>query len=72
VLNQSASVTETNATMEQITVNIHKRNGYVDRQSTSVAQFSLAIEEMLAHMQSVTQTLVKYAYALRLSLMARP
>jgi methyl-accepting chemotaxis protein len=44
--------------MEQITVNIDKLNGHVDLQSTSVAQSSSAIEEMLANIQSVTQTLV--------------
>jgi methyl-accepting chemotaxis protein len=59
VLNQSASVTETNATMEQITVNIDKLDDHVDKQSSSVAQSSSAIEEMLANIQSVTQTLVK-------------
>jgi methyl-accepting chemotaxis protein len=47
--------------MEQITVNIDKLNGYVDHQSNSVAQSSSAIEEMLANIQSVTQTLVKNA-----------
>jgi methyl-accepting chemotaxis protein len=61
VINQSASVTETNATMEQITFNIDKLNGHVDRQSSSMAQSSSAIEEMLANIQSVTQTLAKNA-----------
>jgi methyl-accepting chemotaxis protein len=59
VINQSASVTETNATMEQITVNIDKLSGHVNRQSESVAQSSSAIEEMLANIQSVTQTLIR-------------
>jgi methyl-accepting chemotaxis protein len=59
VINQSASVSEVNATMEQITINIDKLKGQVDRQSESVAQSSSAIEEMLANIQSVTQTLVK-------------
>jgi methyl-accepting chemotaxis protein len=59
VINQSASVTKTNATMEQITVNIDKLSGHVDRQSVGVAQSSSAIEEMLANIRSVTQTLVK-------------
>jgi methyl-accepting chemotaxis protein len=45
--------------MEQITVNITKLNDHVDRQSGSVAQSSSAIEEMLANIRSVTQTLVK-------------
>jgi len=59
VINQSASVTETNATMEQITLNINKLNEHIDHQSTSVAQSSSAIEEMLANIKSVTQTLVR-------------
>jgi methyl-accepting chemotaxis protein len=45
--------------MEQITVNITKLNDHVDRQSESVAQSSSAIEEMLANIRSVTQTLIK-------------
>ncbi|MDR3161016.1 MAG: methyl-accepting chemotaxis protein, partial [Spirochaetaceae bacterium] len=48
-----------NATLEKIIVNIDKLSGHVDRQSSSVAQSSSAIEEMLANIQSVTQTLVK-------------
>jgi methyl-accepting chemotaxis protein len=59
VINQSASVTETNATMEQITVNIEKLNSLVARQSDSVSQSSSAVEEMLANIQSVSQTLIK-------------
>ncbi|MDR2417986.1 MAG: methyl-accepting chemotaxis protein, partial [Treponema sp.] len=61
VINQSASVTEANATMEQITFNIDKLKGHVDRQSESVAQSSSAVEEMLANIRSVTQTLIKNA-----------
>jgi len=60
-INQSASVTETNATMEQISVNIDKLNEQVKQQSLSVSQSSSAIEEMLANIQSVTQILVKNA-----------
>jgi methyl-accepting chemotaxis protein len=45
--------------MEQITVNIDKLNGHIDRQTASVSQSSSAIEEMIANIQSVTQTLVK-------------
>jgi methyl-accepting chemotaxis protein len=45
--------------MEQITVNIDKLNGHVERQTGSVSQSSSAIEEMLANIQSVTKTLVK-------------
>jgi methyl-accepting chemotaxis protein len=58
-MNQSASVTETIATMEQMTVNIQKLNVSVDQQSSSVSQSSSAIEEMIANIHSVTQTLVK-------------
>jgi methyl-accepting chemotaxis protein len=45
--------------MEQITVNIDKLSDHVDRQGESVSQSSSAIEEMLANIQSVTQTLIK-------------
>jgi methyl-accepting chemotaxis protein len=45
--------------MEQITVNIDKLNGHIDHQTASVSQSSSAIEEMLANIHSVTQTLVK-------------
>jgi methyl-accepting chemotaxis protein len=44
--------------MEQITLNIDRLNTQVDQQSSSVAQSSAAIEEMLANIQSVSQTLV--------------
>jgi methyl-accepting chemotaxis protein len=47
VINQSASVTQTNATMEQITINIDKLNGHVERQTTSVAQSSSASRKCL-------------------------
>ena len=57
VLNQSTSVTETNATMEHISINVGKLNDHVEHQSDSVSQSSSAIEEMLANIQSVTQTL---------------
>ena len=59
VLNQSTSVTETNATMEQISINVGKLNDHVEHQSDSVSQSSSAIEEMLANIRSVTQTLIK-------------
>jgi methyl-accepting chemotaxis protein len=45
--------------MEQITVNINKLNSHIENQTASVAQSSTAIEEMLANIHSVTQTLVK-------------
>jgi methyl-accepting chemotaxis protein len=47
--------------MEQITVNINKLNGHVEKQHASIAQSSSAIEQMLANIHSVTQTLVKNA-----------
>ena len=61
VVNQSASVTETNATVEQISLNIDKLNEHIESQSTSVSESSSAIEQMLANIQSVTQTLIKNA-----------
>jgi methyl-accepting chemotaxis protein len=59
VINQSASVTQTNATMGQITVNIDKLNNHVEYQTSSMARSSSAVEEMLANIRSVTGTLVK-------------
>jgi methyl-accepting chemotaxis protein len=47
--------------MEQVTLNINKLNGHVEQQTESVSQSSSAIEEMLANIQSVTQTLVRNA-----------
>lgn len=52
-LNQSASVNETNSTMEQI--------AHIDHQAASVTQSSTAIEEMLANIASVSQTLMMNA-----------
>jgi methyl-accepting chemotaxis protein len=45
--------------MEQITSNIDRLNEYVEQQASNVTQSSCSIEEMLANIQSVTQTLVK-------------
>jgi len=61
VINQSASVTETHATMEEVTANIERLDKNVERQTESVSQSSSAIEEMLANIQSVTQTLIRNA-----------
>jgi methyl-accepting chemotaxis protein len=47
--------------MEQVTINIDKLNNHVEEQSSSVSQSSSAIEEMLANIQSVTQTLIRNA-----------
>jgi methyl-accepting chemotaxis protein len=45
--------------MEQITLNIKKLSDNVDKQNESVSQSSSAVEEMIANIQSVTETLVK-------------
>ncbi|MCL2066147.1 MAG: methyl-accepting chemotaxis protein [Treponema sp.] len=59
VINQSASVTETNATMAGITTNINNLNKHVEDQSASVTQSSSSIEQMLANIKSVADTLNK-------------
>lgn len=61
VINQSASVVETHATMEQVSINIDKLNSNVEMQTVSVSDSSAAVEEMLANIQSVATTLVKNA-----------
>ena len=58
---QSASVSGTNAAMEQVTANIDKLNRNVEVQTEGVSRSSSAIEQMLANIQSVTQTLVRNA-----------
>jgi methyl-accepting chemotaxis protein len=60
-LNQSASVTETNAMMEQITHSINKLDENVEKQADSVSKSSNAIDEMITNIKSVTQTLTKNA-----------
>jgi len=57
VLNQSASVTETNATMGQVVTNIHKLNEHIESQSRNINDASSAIEEMVFSIRSVTETL---------------
>jgi len=59
IINQSASVTETNATMEQVVMNINKLNGHIENQSDTISQASSSIKEMVANIQSVTETLIK-------------
>ena len=59
VMNQSATVTETNATMEQVVGNFDRLNAQVEVQNENVSQSSTAIEEMIANIQSVTNTLVR-------------
>jgi methyl-accepting chemotaxis protein len=55
------SVTATNEATGQITANIDRLNENAEQQSASVARASSAIEEMIANIQSVTQTLIKNA-----------
>jgi methyl-accepting chemotaxis protein len=45
--------------MEQLTINIKKLDEHVDKQSSHVSQASSAIEQMVANIRSVTDTLVK-------------
>jgi methyl-accepting chemotaxis protein len=45
--------------MQKITFNINRLNDQVEKQMSSVAQSSSAIEQMLANIHSVTQTLIK-------------
>jgi hemerythrin-like metal-binding protein len=45
--------------MEQVVENIGRLNNHVEAQTESVSQSSSAVEEMLANIQSVTQTLIK-------------
>jgi methyl-accepting chemotaxis protein len=58
-LYQSASVTENNATMEQMNRNFAQFSEHVEKQNESVAKSTAAIEEMLVNIQNVTGTLVK-------------
>jgi methyl-accepting chemotaxis protein len=61
VVNQSASVSETHATMEQLVININKLNNHVENQSGDISHVSASIEEMVANINSVTETLVSNA-----------
>ncbi|MDR2921983.1 MAG: methyl-accepting chemotaxis protein [Treponema sp.] len=61
ISNQSASVSETHATMEQLVVNINKLNDHVEDQSGDISKVSASIEEMVANIDSVTGTLVNNA-----------
>ncbi|MDR2768286.1 MAG: bacteriohemerythrin [Treponema sp.] len=60
-VNQSSSVAQTNAAMNEVSSHIEKLNQHVERQTGNVAQSSSAIEEMIANIQSATQTLVRNA-----------
>jgi len=61
VMNQSASVTQTNATMGQVTNNINKLNDNVENQTDAVSQAASSLEQVIANIQSVTATLGKNA-----------
>ncbi|MDR0443841.1 MAG: methyl-accepting chemotaxis protein [Treponema sp.] len=59
VLSQADRVNGAANSMERIITGLGKLNDHITVQAESVAQSSSAIEEMLANVQSVTQTLVK-------------
>ncbi|MCL2186322.1 MAG: methyl-accepting chemotaxis protein [Treponema sp.] len=59
VLSQSDKVNSAAGSMERIIKGMDDLNGHITIQAESVAQSSSAIEEMLANINSVTQTLVK-------------
>lgn len=61
VLSQSDKVNAAAGTMDHIIKGLAALNDHITVQADSVAQSSSAIEEMLANIQSVTQTLVKNA-----------
>ena len=58
-LYQSASVTETNATMVQIVKNIETLDRHIETQAASVKRSSSEIEKMMQQITAVTQTLVQ-------------
>jgi methyl-accepting chemotaxis protein len=57
--NQAAEVNRVGASMTNIMKHIGKLNGHIAQQSESVAQSSSAIEQMLANIHSVAETLVR-------------
>ncbi len=59
VLNQADKVNAASLATEHIIIGIDNLNGYIDTQAESVVQSSAAIEQMLANIQSVTDTLVR-------------
>ncbi|MCL1992001.1 MAG: methyl-accepting chemotaxis protein, partial [Spirochaetes bacterium] len=61
ILNQSSSVTQTHATMEQVVGRIDKLNRYVEQQGENILKASQAIDEMVGNINSVTETLIKNA-----------
>ncbi|MCL2478519.1 MAG: Cache 3/Cache 2 fusion domain-containing protein [Treponema sp.] len=58
ILSQSASVTQTNTTMEQLKVYINKLDDHIENLSNNISQASSAVEQMVANTRSVTDTLV--------------
>jgi methyl-accepting chemotaxis protein len=65
ILSQSASVTETTATMGQVRTNIEKLDKLVETQTEQVSQSSAAIEQMIANIKSVVGTLEKNAASVK-------
>lgn len=59
MINQIASVEETNKTIDQIIENIRKLNGEIENQTSAITQSSAAIEEMVANVEGVTNILHK-------------
>ena len=59
VLNQSSSVTQASAIMGQIVDHISTLGQVVEKQVVAVSKSSSAIEEMLANIHRVTQTLIQ-------------
>ncbi|MDR1956935.1 MAG: methyl-accepting chemotaxis protein [Treponema sp.] len=57
--NQQASVKGANAIMEQVVENFDTLTGEIQKQTNWVAQSSAAIEQLLANIQQVSQTLIK-------------
>ncbi len=56
---QSASATETSATIEQIAKNIKNLNDLIEEQSAAVTQSSAAIEQMVSNINSISGNLGK-------------
>ncbi len=59
MINQSAGVEQTQATVAQISDNINALDKHIDSQASSVMHASAAIEQMIANIQSVTRILEK-------------
>jgi len=58
-LNQSASVTETNSTMNQIVKNLQTLDQHIETQAESVSYSSAEIEKMIKQISAVTHALVQ-------------